>query len=57
MLPIGSPGGDYNRVKCFVMLKDVEEDGGPLGLVPGSERATLNCCLLSPYKRIPATHA
>jgi ectoine hydroxylase-related dioxygenase (phytanoyl-CoA dioxygenase family) len=44
-------------VKCFVMLKDVEEDGGPLGLVPGSERATLNCCLLSPYKCIPATHA
>ena len=36
MLPIGSAGGDYNRVKCFVMLKDVEEDGGPLGLVPGS---------------------
>ena len=36
MLPIGSADGDYNRVKCFVMLKDVEEDGGPLGLVPGS---------------------
>lgn len=35
-LPIGTPGGDYNRVKCFVMLKDVEPDGGCLGLTPGS---------------------
>ena len=35
-LPIGTPGGDYNRVKCFVMLKDVEADGGCLGLYPGS---------------------
>ena len=33
-LPIGTPGGDYNRVKCFVMLKDVEADGGCLGLYP-----------------------
>ncbi len=37
-LPIGTPGGDYNRVKCFVMLKDVEPDGGCLGLVPGSHQ-------------------
>ena len=35
-LPIGSVGGDYNRVKCFAMLSDVAADGGPLGLVPGS---------------------
>lgn len=35
-LPIGTAGGDYNRVKCFVMLKDVEPDGGCLGLMPGS---------------------
>ena len=36
--PIGIDNGDnsYNRVKCFVYLKDVHEDGGPLGLVPGS---------------------
>jgi hypothetical protein len=35
-LPIGSPGGDYSRVKCFVMLKDTSPEGGPLGLVPAS---------------------
>ena len=35
-LPIGSIGGDYNRVKCFTMLTDVEPEGGALGLVPGS---------------------
>ena len=34
--PIGHPESDYSRVKCFVMLKDVHHDGGPLGLVPGS---------------------
>ena len=35
-LPIAVPGSDYNRVKCFIMLSDVEPGGGPLGLVPGS---------------------
>eukprot|EP01048_Picozoa_sp_COSAG05_P016204 COSAG05_NODE_2057_length_3631_cov_3.848528_3_plen_172_part_00 len=34
--PNATPGGDYNRVKCFVMLSDTEREGGPLGLVPGS---------------------
>lgn len=27
-LPIGSVGCDYNRVKCFAMLTDVDADGG-----------------------------
>lgn len=27
-LPIGTIGCDYNRVKCFAMLSDVEADGG-----------------------------
>ena len=33
---MGVEGSDYNRVKCFVMLSDVQAGGGPLGLVPGS---------------------
>ena len=32
--PIGDSRSVYNRVKCFVMLKDTASDGGPLGLVP-----------------------
>eukprot|EP01043_Picozoa_sp_COSAG02_P062091 COSAG02_NODE_8483_length_2553_cov_3.136919_2_plen_317_part_00 len=33
--PIG-PVSDYCRCKCFLMLSDTEDEGGPLGLVPGS---------------------
>ena len=33
-LPIGSQSADYNRVKCFAMLTDVADEGGPLGLGP-----------------------
>jgi hypothetical protein len=33
--PIG-PASDYCRCKCFLMLSDTEDQGGPLGLVPGS---------------------